>query len=356
MEIEQKKTKKAKFLFIEQALILLSISLNIILIIAAVVASRFITESFDYLKISVICALLVVLIVVIIAYTFDLSTIADHINKQKIGHDDNYDPVTKEDFRTSRESLDNIHVRFQQFLNESQQTHAEISTEISNVMDNYYCARKKCGRMKELCKHEYEIINSREYPIKMKTLRENAKSRMYFTNFSENPNNNQQLKTYFADEAHLLLNNSTIVRRIVTIPGNKKLEFCKKMVNTAAQCNCENLHIAYLNLECRKTPPIVGVDIIDDHVFIKDPLFARLRSDMNILEPHNIYINSQDIANEFARYHEKIWEKIVDLNNSSHVCSDQDFGYMLYNGENGINANIDSYWSIIESIINRIES
>ena len=55
-------------------------------------------------------------------------------------------------------------------------------------------------------------------------------------------------------------------------------------------------------------PPIIGMQIIGDNVFLMNLLAARIRNIPSFKSP--LYIKSQSIAKFFTDYHEALWKEI----------------------------------------------
>jgi len=228
-----------------------------------------------------------------------------------------------------------VHVKLKRFVD---------TGEIYTTHNECY-AKSACEILKDFMENNVvnksKIILNDEYYTLLKETRRRANKHILLTNFTKNPEANETGNNYFIDDVDLIKTANIPVYRIVTIHNEEKLSLCKKMVEMAQSNNLRNFYLAYLNVEnFGPIPPLIGVDIVDDEVFILNPRKARVSN----TEPdgEHVYIKSKEIADTFKKYHHKIWNEI----------SDHNLGYHLYSGNNGVSRNIDFYWDEIAKSFN----
>ena len=159
-----------------------------------------------------------------------------------------------------------------------------------------------------------KIISSEQKYYEIATESKNkAKDYVYSTYYADHDHNTSKVEAieYFKNDLKFCNTNPDVVmRRIMTIHNNYKLDMCKSMIDRMKLSS--NFFLAYLNVpsfnnfRLGKMP--VGMQVFDDEVIIMNPESAR---NVDPFKNH-IYVKSKDIAQIYKEYHEELWNAIAD--------------------------------------------
>jgi hypothetical protein len=215
-----------------------------------------------------------------------------------------------------------------------------------------------CPRIDNLVKKSCLIENIDEYYQHLTNARKRAnKKDVYFTSFSTRPYkaDNESRREFYKNDIDFIKDKECEVYRLVTVHSHEKLLFLKELVADAVNSKSLKYYLAYLNIKefsDDKLPEIVGMDIIGNEVIIADFRYARALRENAFEEP--IYIESEEIADKFRRYYEKIWDDIKKSSdeNNTPAARRRYKGYILYDGLNRrVHENIENIWKEIEEKI-----
>jgi hypothetical protein len=215
-----------------------------------------------------------------------------------------------------------------------------------------------CPSANNIIRKSYMINDISEYYQHLTNARMKANNKnIYVSNFSTKPyeSDNKAREEYFKNDIDFIRDNECHVYRIVTVHSYEKLLFLKELFDDAVNSKSDKYSLAYLDIEKfsdDKLPDIVGMDIIGNEVIMMDFKYARALREYGYNEP--LYIESEELADIFREYYEKIWTDIsISSNKDENTTNKRNRrykGYILYNGLLGcIHKDIDEIWKELES-------
>jgi len=245
-------------------------------------------------------------------------------------------------FNGVSENLKNITIQ----LGDITYTHDENMTKSNKIIEHFHTC--SVGRFKLILAEDF--FNHLDYA------RINAKQKLFLTSFSTKIY--RANKNFLNDEVDYCRNkkNTSQVRRIITIHSEMKFILYKNMIENIGE-PVDNLKIAYLdidNLEDVNIPRIIGLQIIDDEVFIMNPLTARIVNPQRYDPNKIIIINDKETSEIFEKYYIELWDEIESSSEKDSIEYKKSHigykGYILYDGEKNYCANPNIWNEIYKRI------
>jgi len=198
----------------------------------------------------------------------------------------------------------------------------------------------------------FKYIDANAFYGYLDRARKEANKNVYLTNYSIIPYKSENKNSYFKKELTYCnslyrKNHEAKIKRIITIHNQEKLTLYRNIIKKMINNDVRNFNMAYLHInnfaETDYLHGVIGIQIIDDEVFIMDPRIARIEQDRP-----PILIQNKQIADFFNEYHTKLWEEIKNSDDP------KERGCILYCGDYGKEKNKSIYendiiWNTIKN-------
>jgi hypothetical protein len=215
-----------------------------------------------------------------------------------------------------------------------------LSDSLKKVTDNLKASDEIVSYLKQ-SSGKVKITESRRFFAELDYARKNASKRVLLTSFSKQiyrSNSNESNIDSLKKEINQCRESSYPCKKIITLHTKEKFEAYKNVIENIKEP--VDWKVAYLEIhkiEDAKLPRIIGFQIIDDTVIIMDPLVARVTNPEKNDGCKIIVINSEEAADVFEKYYNKLWEQIESSSEPNKIDYKTPHkghkGYILYDGD-----------------------
>jgi len=165
-------------------------------------------------------------------------------------------------------------------------------------------------------------VTQRECYVLLKRSIQQAEKTVDLTHIEANPPQSAGIKEkdeYFSAVKKVIKSKNVRVRRIVTIPNMKKLEWVKGLINEFK--DCPNFNVHYTDMDCYNfcVPPL-SLQIVDS----RDVLIIDMTKGYHTAteEDVDLWISDEEIAQPYQQYYEQYWKTTMKIKEGNMIYLD----------------------------------